>query len=145
MQELEFDFKKQLLIEECIQGINCSFLRNVFNNDSFGLAQSVAEVLRDNGVLASAVTFAPKNLKEVLNVTDEINNCTQKCGKHAVVLLGNAVLDVLYTNEIKSTNKFISDMLAINEEVMLIPDMTEIWLDADGCPMALSMENLKTM
>jgi len=74
--------------------IDLGELRETFKADSHGLAAEMSYFLRQQGILASCVTF--KNGHSLnMKIKNDLTCQIEECIAHSVILLGNCLLDPL--------------------------------------------------
>ena len=141
MNELPYDAYSDLV---CIFGADTlRQLREEFKDYSVGLAEVVKDILNANGILAEIITF--KNGNAFLDGGIKINldyNYTHPATHHAVVLMGEWVIDILHTDKIIKTRDYINVLQKYNPKLRIDYLLSTGWYTDDGYPYMPSIDDL---
>lgn len=134
MNELPYDAYSDLV---CIFGADTlRKLREEFKDNCIGLAEVVKYILNANGFLAEIITF--KNGNAFLDGGIKINLDIQT--HHAVVLMGEWVIDILHTDKIIKTRDYITELQKYNPKLRIDYMLSTGWYTDDGYPYMPSID-----
>ena len=137
MNELPYDAYSDLV---CIFGADTlRQLREEFKDYSVGLAEVVKDILNANGILAEIITF--KNGNAFLDGGITIN-LVHNYTHHAVVLMGEWVIDILHTDKIIKTRDYINVLQKYNPKLLIDYLLSTGWYTDDGYPYMPSIDDL---
>lgn len=113
-------------------------LREKFNKNCVGLAEYIKGIMNASGILAEVITF--KNGNAFLDGGIKIKDCIQT--HHAVVLMGDWVIDILNTNKIIKTRDYIIELQKDNPKLRIDYTLSTCWYTDDGYPYSPSINDL---
>lgn len=106
---------------------------------SYALAKDAVRVLRLHGVMASVVTF--KN-DDGFSLWSELDRKHKNYTTHAVVLLGDFVLDIDNCGVVIRTEVYFSDLMARHPDLHIVESKTDNWWNAGGKTTKITLERL---
>jgi hypothetical protein len=137
MNEIPYDAYSDLV---CIFGADTlSQLREEFKDNCVGLAQTVKMIMNTNGFLAEIITF--KNGNAFLDGGITIN-LDHTYTHHAVVLMGDWVIDVLHTDKIIKTKDYIIELQKHNPKLRIDYTLSTGWYTDNGYPYKPNINDL---
>ena len=137
MNELPYDAYSDLV---CIFGADTlRQLREEFKDNCVGLAEVVKDILNAGDFLAEIITFKNGNAFLDGGITINLdNNYTH----HAVVLMGEWVIDILHTDKIIKTRDYIIELQKYNPKLRIDYTLSTGWYTDDGYPYMPSIDDL---
>lgn len=137
MNELPYDAYSDLV---CIFGADTlRQLREEFKGNCVGLAEVVKDILNAGDFLAEIITF--KNGNAFLDGGITIN-LVHNYTHHAVVLMGEWVIDILHTDKIIKTKDYIIELQKYNPKLRIDYMLSTGWYTDDGYPYMPSIDDL---
>lgn len=112
-------------------------IRRDYINDCYGAAEEVKKILNQNGYLAEIITF--KNGSAFLNgikVYGEVHT------HHSIVLLGECLIDILYSDKILKTKEYIQELKKENPYLRIDYLLSTGWYDNEGYLYRPTLEEL---
>ena len=137
MKELPYDAYSDLV---CIFGADTlRQLREKFKDNCIGLAEVVKNIMNANDILAEIITFKNGNAFLGGDITIDLHhNYTH----HAVVLMGEWVIDILHTDKIIKTRDYIIELQKYNPKLRIDYTLSTGWYTDDGYPYMPSIDDL---
>ncbi len=114
-------------------------LQKEFSDNCVGLAQALKTFFNKNGVLAEVMTFKNGNAF----TDDGINVYGNIYTHHAVVLMGEWVIDALHTDSIIPTKEYIENLKKNNPKLRIDYTLSTCWYTDEGYPYKPSIEDLE--
>lgn len=136
LKELPFDAYES--VTSIFGEEHTSKMREDFNNNCYGLADTIKRVMDDNQILAEIITFKNGNVF----VDEGIKVYNNVYTHHTVVLMGEWVIDLLHTDEIIKTKDYILKLKENNPKLRIDYTLSTCWYTADGFPYKPSLQNL---
>ena len=118
-------------------------LRRQFDGNCYNLAFALAKQLHDHGIIASLVTFR-NGTKNGITVWSDLDNCYKTYGFHAVVLLGDCIMDLSHTDRLISTSEYVERLKGNNSKLRIDQSMTGVWYTGDGYECPVTLESLSS-
>jgi hypothetical protein len=120
-------------------------MRSRFGGRSVDLAVELAYLLRNNSNLAISpiIITTPDSFATPLKINDDINGVTVSCGYHAVLMLGECVIDPLYSDTLVPTNDYFKRVCADNPSAYIVSGES-FWYFDNGSPMPVDLHYLMT-
>lgn len=135
MSEIPHDAHKDLIAifgEDTIKE-----LRREYKNNCLGLAEKIKYIFNYDGILAEILVFkSGHTFNYNLKVNGEIYT------HHAVVLMGDWVIDLLHTTEIIKTKDYIMKLKKDNPELRLDKVLTTGWYNEQGYAIPVTLDYL---
>lgn len=113
-------------------------IRADYKDDCVGAAQCIKAILNQNGFIAEILTL--KNGNAFFDGGIKVSG--KEYTHHAVVLLGEAVIDVLNTDNIINTKQYLEDLLKDNPKLRIDYTLSTGWYTAEGYPYNPTIEDL---
>ncbi len=113
-------------------------IRAEYKDDCVGAAQYIKNILNQNGFIAEIITLKNGNafLDGGIKVSGKVYT------HHAIVLLGEAVIDVLNTDNIITTKQYLEDLSKDNPKLRIDYTLSTGWYTAEGYPYNPTIEDL---
>jgi hypothetical protein len=137
MKELPYDAYSSLVEifgEETIQQ-----LRIDFKDNCLGLAREIKNTFNLQGYLAEVITF--KNGNAFLDGGIRISSTVYT--HHAIVLMGEWIIDLLHSDNIIKTKNYIVELQKYNPKLRIDYTLSTGWYTQDGYLYKPSLEDLK--
>ena len=113
-------------------------VRDEYKDDCIDAAWAIKDILNENNILAEIMTL--KNGNAFLDGGIKVFNNTYT--HHSVVLLGEVLIDVLHTDKILSTRKYLKTLMKNNPKLRIEHALSTYWYNSDGFTCKLDIQEL---
>lgn len=143
-QMCEYQFEDGDLVTEIFSQESIDNIRDKLANMCTVAAEDIVGNLTHSGCLASMITFVNGNSFNLMKIKG-LDNDIVICTHHSVVLLGDCIMDLLYSDKLVRTKDYIASLKLLNPELCIKSTMSGNWYGNEGYPIPITMELLENL